>query len=100
VGVVLDDISQLAFLDQGQSTESNALAIDSPIFKKQRAGFAVGDDFKWNMVDTGGVICRSYPQGMGAHPHGEAMIFVVIGQAAHIDITDLVKGEGVVESHE
>ena len=52
------------------------------------------------MVDTGGVICRYYPQGMGAFSHGEAMILVVIGQAAHIDITDLIFGKGVVKGHE
>ena len=100
VGVVLDDISQLALLDQGQAAELNALANDSPFFKKQRTGFPVGYNLKGYMVDAGGVICRYDPQGVGAHPHGESMILVVIGQAAHMDITDLVSGKGVVKGHE
>lgn len=99
VGVVLDDISQFAFLDQGQATELNPLAIDSPVFKKQRTGFPVGHDLKGNMVNAGGVICRDYPQCMSTHTHGEAMILVVVRQAAHIDITDLVSGNGVVKGH-
>jgi hypothetical protein len=37
---------------------------------------------------------------MGTHSHGEAMILVVIGQAAHMDVTDLVFGKGVVKGHE
>jgi hypothetical protein len=100
VGVVLDDVSQLALLDQAQAVELNALAIDSPVFEKQRTGFPVRYDRKGNMVDAGGVVCRYYPQGIGAHAHGETMILVVIGQAAHIDITDLVSGKGVVKGHE
>ena len=100
MGVVLDDISQLVLLDQGQAAEPNTLAIDSPIVKKKRPGFPVGHDRKGNVVDAGGVICRYYPQCMGAHPHGKAMILVIIGQAAHIDITDLVDGKGVVKGHE